>query len=61
VYYPVALHQQPCFTNLGYQSGELPVAEQAAREVLALPIFPELTEEEVVCVAQTVRSFFSDL
>jgi dTDP-4-amino-4,6-dideoxygalactose transaminase len=61
IYYPVALHQQPCFTNLGYQCGDLPVAEQASREVLALPIFPELMEEEVECVAQTVRSFFSDL
>ena len=60
IYYPVALHQQPCFASLGYQSGELPVAEQVTREVMALPIFPELTEEEVQCVAQAVRSFFSN-
>jgi dTDP-4-amino-4,6-dideoxygalactose transaminase len=61
IYYPVALHQQPCFAGLGDQSGELPVTEQAVKEVLALPIFPELREDEVEYVAQAVRSFFSNL
>ncbi|MCA9218508.1 MAG: DegT/DnrJ/EryC1/StrS family aminotransferase, partial [Planctomycetales bacterium] len=59
VYYPVPLHQQECFRELGYASGSLPATEQAAAEVLSLPIFPELTEDEQRTVVHHIQQFFS--
>lgn len=59
VYYPIPLHLQPCFAYLGYREGDLPEAERAAKEVLALPVFPQLTEDEQRWVANRIADFYS--
>ena len=58
VYYPLALHLQPCFAHLGYQPGSLPVAEAAMKSVVSLPIYPELTREQQNTVIEAVQSFY---
>jgi dTDP-4-amino-4,6-dideoxygalactose transaminase len=60
VYYPVTMHLQECFRYLGYKEGDFPESEKAAKEVLAIPIYPELTDEMKDYVAETILAFVGD-
>src|SRR3984957_3790710 len=60
LHYPLPLHLQKCYASLGYHAGDFPVAERAARECLSLPIYPELTDDQIQRVAAVIRDFFKN-
>jgi dTDP-4-amino-4,6-dideoxygalactose transaminase len=59
IYYPLCLHLQECFKYLGYKEGDFPVAEEASRHVLAIPMYPELSEEMQEYVVSKIRKFYN--
>ena len=58
IYYPVPLHLQPCFANLGYKKGDCPISEKLAEESLALPVYAELSEEDLLYVCRTMGEYY---
>ena len=59
IYYPIPLHTNLCFKELGYKEGDLPVTEKAAKEALSLPMFPELKKEQQDYVIEKILEFYS--
>ncbi|MBO1914740.1 DegT/DnrJ/EryC1/StrS family aminotransferase, partial [Microvirga sp. 3-52] len=59
IYYPIPLHVQPVFKDLGYEVGDLPETEKAAKEALSLPMFPELKKDQQDYVIEKVLEFYS--
>lgn len=59
IYYPLCMHEQKCFSYLGHSKGDFPIAEQAASEVLSIPIYPELSEDQLGHVVETIKTFYA--
>jgi dTDP-4-amino-4,6-dideoxygalactose transaminase len=60
IYYPLPLHLQTSLASLGYKQGDFPLSETAAKEVLALPMYPELREDEQQTVVNTIAAFYAE-
>ena len=60
VYYPLPLHLQECFAYLGHRSGDLPESERAAKETLAIPVYPELSDDQARYVVDSIETFYRE-
>jgi len=60
IYYPLCLHLQECFKYLGYKEGDFPIAEEASKNVLAIPMYPELSEDKQECVVNKIAEFYTN-
>jgi dTDP-4-amino-4,6-dideoxygalactose transaminase len=60
VYYPLPLHLQTCFAHLGYKAGDFPVSERSAKESLALPVYPELSADDIEYVCRAIEDFYTE-
>ena len=58
LHYPIPLHEQKCFEKLGYKKGDFPVTEELAEQGLSLPMFAELTDDQLNMVSDTIHNFF---
>jgi dTDP-4-amino-4,6-dideoxygalactose transaminase len=58
VYYPLPLHLQECFAYLGHKAGDLPESERAAKETLAIPVYPELSDDQARYVVDSIKKFY---
>jgi dTDP-4-amino-4,6-dideoxygalactose transaminase len=59
IHYPIPIHLQPAYHDLGYKPGDFPVTEECAQRILSLPMFAELTQDQIELITQTVREFIS--
>ena len=57
IHYPVPIHLQPAYRDLGYKKGTFPISEKHAAEILSLPIYPELSEDQIEYICQAIRKF----
>ena len=59
IYYPKPLHLQKCFEYLGHKEGDFPVTEKMCKQILALPIYPELRDDEVSSICEAIKEFYN--
>jgi UDP-2-acetamido-2-deoxy-ribo-hexuluronate aminotransferase len=60
IYYPLGLHLQPAFSYLGHKEGDFPETEKASKQVLSLPIYPELLKQEIKQVTEVIKEFYEN-